>query len=279
MDKEEMLETTNEAENVDTQTTEENVDTGIELTDTSTAETAAEKAEAKKLRDLLKDNPQYQEEFNDIMKRRVERVQREIESKYTPLANVVKAGLNTDSIEEATSTLANFYTQKGVKIPSNQFSDREEKILANAYADEIIADGYDEIVKEVDKLSQIGADKMTARQKLVLLRIASERQSIEEAKQLAEIGINTDDKDFKEFSNNLNPNMSIKQKYELYKKFNPKPEVEQIGSMKNNNVTKEPKSYYTPEEVDKLTTADLSDPKIMEAVDKSMATWYKNRIS
>ena len=94
-----MLEQTNETENVDTQTTEKNVAGGIELTDTeevqSTEESATKKEEVRQtLRELLKNNPDYQEEFSEMMKTRLDRKDREFErvlSKYKDTENVLKS--------------------------------------------------------------------------------------------------------------------------------------------------------------------------------------------
>ena len=70
MENEEMLEQTNEAENVDTQTTEEIEEEGIELTDTSDTEEqepVKEKEEVRQsLKELLKSNHDYKAEFSDI---------------------------------------------------------------------------------------------------------------------------------------------------------------------------------------------------------------------
>ena len=45
-----------------------------------------------------------------------------------------------------------------------------------------------------------------------------------------------------------------------------------MGSMKNGNAQEE-KTYYSPEDVDKLTSEELDDPKIFERVRKSMEKW------
>ena len=80
MENEEMLEQTNEAENVDTQTTEEIEEEGIELTDTSDTEeqeSVREKEEVRQsLKELLKSNPDYQAEFSEMVKSRLARQER-----------------------------------------------------------------------------------------------------------------------------------------------------------------------------------------------------------
>ena len=67
----------------------------------------------------------------------------------------------------------------------------------------------------------------------------------------------------------------MKDKYEMYLKFKPKPKVETIGSMKN---TKEKdsgvKEFYTRDEALKFTKADFDkNPELFKAVEKSMYKW------
>lgn len=223
------------------------------------------------------------EQLNKILPSKIERakakISREYEEKYERTNRVLKAGLGVESIEEATDQLEEFYTNKGIKIPEKTFSDSDMNYLAERYADEVISEGYDEVVKEVDRLSRIG-DGMTQQQKLMFMKLAENRKKQEELKELASIGIGQkelEDKGYIDFANKLNPNLSAKEKYELYKQFEPKENIEQIGSMKNTNKTKEVKEYYTPDEARRLTSEDLDDPQIMAAVEKSMAMWYNNK--
>ena len=101
------------------------------------------------------------------------------------------------------------------------------------------------------------------------------RKSEENRKELFSIGVKEDvidSKEFKDFSNQFNSSTPISKVYELYTKTLDKPKVEKIGSMKNNN-TKEEKTYYSPEDVDKLTPEDYDDPVIFKRVHDSMAKW------
>ena len=48
------------------------------------------------------------------------------------------------------------------------------------------------------------------------------------------------------------------------------------GSVKTTGKSQEIKDYYTPEEVSKFTMQELkNNPKLMKAVEKSMAQWNK----
>ena len=53
--------------------------------------------------------------------------------------------------------------------------------------------------------------------------------------------------------------------------LNPPPAIGRV-----NNKTVEPKSFYSPEEVDKLTPKDLEDTRVLEDVMRSMTKWQKN---
>jgi hypothetical protein len=59
------------------------------------------------------------------------------------------------------------------------------------------------------------------------------------------------------------------EKYEMYTKLNPKKEVKPIGSMKSGQMEKV-KDYYTEDEISRMSLDDLNDPRVWEAVRKSM---------
>lgn len=226
----------------------------------------------------------FNKKLDEVLAKKIARkeakIRKEYDSKYGKLENVLRAGTGIDGdIEEMTDTFNEYYSKniKGYKAPTeNRYSEREVEVLAKAEADDIIESGYDDIVEEVDRLANIGVDKMSAQEKLIFSRLASERKRIEDERDLASIGVKELDDDFKEFAKDLNPNLSTKEKYEIYTKYKPKTKVETIGSMKTSDPVIE-KDYYTPEEVDKLTREELKNPKVMEAVDRSMAKWYENK--
>ena len=208
-------------------------------------------------------------------KKRLERkLRREYDEKYSRLENVVKAGLNTSDLNDATERLAEYYENEGVDIPNGpKYSDDDIRLLANAEANEFIESStYEEIVDEVDELAKIGFENMSERDKIVFSKLADKRKSLEEEKAVLSLGINKDElssEEFKEFSNKLNPDLPIKEKYEMFLKLKPKKQVKQMGSMKSGPVSKV-KDYYTEEEISKLTDEELDDPKIWEAVRNSM---------
>ena len=97
--------------------------------------------------------------INELLPKKLERaktkLKRDFEDKYEKTERVLKAGLGVESLDEATSQLEQFYTRKGIKIPERTQSESDMKYLAERYADEIIEEGYDEVVREVDKLAKI----------------------------------------------------------------------------------------------------------------------------
>lgn len=268
-------------ENAEEQTAEEMVDTN-QLEDSEDVE---ETVEEDNNPENIEDEEEKQiekmftsEEVDGIKqryKKRLERkLRREYDEKYSRLENVVKAGLNTSDLNDATERLAEYYENEGVDIPNGpKYSDDDIRLLANAEANEFIESStYEEIADEVDELAKIGFENMSERDKIVFSKLADKRKSLEEEKAVLSLGINKDElssQEFKEFSNKLNPDLPIKEKYEMFLKLKPKKQVKQMGSMKSGPVSKV-KDYYTEEEISKLTDEELDDPKIWEAVRNSM---------
>jgi len=268
-----------EAENVE-ETTEE-TEEGIEFTDTAdTEEVETEPVEeTEEVTEPVKEEPEkiytedeFNERFDAKFKRREAKLRREYEKKYSKLENILNAGLGTSSVEEATSKLNDYYKEQGIDIPDvdPRYSDDDIRILADKDADDIISLGEREIKEEGDRLANLGKD-MTQREKLTLERLTSKMKEIEEMKELSSIGVSKEEvftDEFKEYEKKLNPNLSLKEKWEMYLSTKPKKEIKEIGSMKNE--TKAKKDFYTMEEISKLTEEDLDDPEVYEIARKSM---------
>ena len=261
----------NETENVEQQTTEENVDgvdVGGKTVDTTENEVTTETPTVETF---------TKEQVDDMIAKKLARkeakIRREYENKYSRLETVVNTGLGTNSIEESTSKLEEFYKRKGIDIPTAPtYSEREAELLAQGEADDIISAGYDEVVEEVDRLASIGVENMSARDKALFSKLATYRQEIEQENEVRALGISKDEinsQEFKDFSSKLNPNLSLKEKYEMYSQIKPKKETKKIGSVKS-GMTSQVKDYYSPEEIERLTEEDLDDPKVWEAVRRSM---------
>lgn len=211
--------------------------------------------------------------------RKEARIRKEYDKKYGKLENVLKAGTGEEDINTITDTLSNFYTKKGIQMPTEPtYNESDMKVLANAEAQSIIDSGFDEVVEEVDRLAELGVENMTSREKLVFTKLAEYRKAEQDRKDLAKIGVGESalkDNDFIEFASKLNPSMSTKEKYEMYTQYKPKPKVETMGSMKNttNNDTGV-KDFYTRDEALKFTKKELdNNPALFKAIEQSMLKW------
>ena len=223
-----------------------------------------------------------QEEVNEIVGKRIARkeakIRKEYDRKYGDLEEVLKAGTGKESVEEMTDTFKQFYQKKGIRLPQKPtYSARDIETLAKADADEIIASGYEDVVEEVDRLAQIGAN-MTPREKALFRTLAEHRQNTERGNELSQIGVTEDvynSKEFKEFAADFNPNTPISKIYNLYAKTQPKKEIQTMGSMKNTaSAGDEIKDFYSFEEASRFTKKDFDkNPALFKAVEASMRKW------
>jgi hypothetical protein len=232
---------------------------------------------------------EFNTRMNELLPKKLERakakMRREFEEEYAGYKEaeaVLNAGLGTSNIGDATNELKEFYKQKGVDIPRYQpevtYSDEEVGVLANHEAQKIIDAGFDEVIDEVNRLAEKGLDGMSTKEKRLFKQLADYRQREESRIELAQIGVGAevlDDADFQAFEKKLNPNMSAKEKYEMYLQTKPKAHIEPIGSMRGIK-TGEPavKEFYTHEEAMKFTKADFDkNPALFKAVTNSMQKW------
>ena len=224
-----------------------------------------------------------QEEVDAIVGKRLARqearIKKDYNRKYGPLEEVIRAGTGMQSVEDMTEGFTKFYEGKGVKIRKEpEYSAKELETLAKAEAAEIISGGYEDVVDEVDRLTNIGADKMNAREKALFKELAQYRATSERNKELAANGIPEtvyNSAEFKEFSSQFNSNVPISKVYDLYKQTQPKKEHKTMGSMKNtDSADNSVKDYYSPEEAKKFSVEDFNkNPALFEAVKKSMQKW------
>lgn len=210
--------------------------------------------------------------------RKEAKIRKEYEKKYSGLENVLKAGTGKDDINDITSDLTDYYRKHGIDIPeTSNYSDSDIRALGRIDAEEIINDGFDEVVSEVDRLASLGADKMTPREKATFKELADFRQREESKRELKSKGINEDileSKEYKNFTSKLNPNMSEIEKFDMYKQFQPK-QAEVMGSMSNKSSGDSGiKDFYTRDEALKYSREDLDkNPALFKAIEKSMLKW------
>jgi hypothetical protein len=284
MENNEMLEQTNETENVDTQTTEENGE-GIELTDTSkTSESdVVDDATSNDETDEKEEVRTFtQEEVDAIVQKRLARKERDFQkelSKYKSAEEVLKTGLGATDINDAEDKLREYWGEQGMKMPERVkpgLTQHQLEVLAQDEANEFIEEGYESMKAEANRLASKGYQNLNESEKIIFNKLAETLTNEDNKKALLKLGASEDilsDKSFNDFRKKFNSNVPINEIYDMYMKNNKKKTVkENPGSMKNSdvNITKD---YYTPEELSKLTEEDLDDPKVWEVARKSM---YKN---
>jgi hypothetical protein len=207
------------------------------------------------------------------------KVRKEYDRKYGNLEEVLKAGTGKNSVEEMTETFTKFYEGKGIKLPEKpNYTSKDIEILAKAEADEIIRSGFEEVVDEVDRLTEIGASNMTAMEKAVFKVLAEHRQNTERHNELSKIGVSEDvynSKEFQDFASKFNSNTPIADIYNIYNKTQPKKEIKPMGSM-TNKASEEGtvKDFYTRDEALQFTKKDFDkNPALFKAVQNSMLKW------
>ena len=224
-----------------------------------------------------------QEEVDAIVGKRLARkearIRKEYDRKYGELEEVLKAGTGKEDVGEITNTFRGFYEQKGVQFNKKpDYSAQDIEILARAEADSIIGAGYEDVVEEVERLTDVGFENMTAREKAVFKTLAEHRQKTERSRELSSIGVTEDvyeSEEFNKFANNFKSNIPIKDVYNIYRKTQPQKEIRTMGSIKSTPASESGvKEFYTVEEARRFTKADYDkNPELYAAVERSMQKW------
>lgn len=267
-------------ENLVTEVTE-NVETATE--ETVEQEEVVETVEETVEESTKKPEKTYtEEEVNQIVGKRLARerakMQKENSRTYGRLENVLKAGTGKESVEEITDMFSEHYESRGVKIPKEPtYTDNDIKVLAMADADELIKMGFDDVKEEADRLNELGADKMSPREKALFVALTDHINKTETSRELERIGVSSDvyeSKEFKEFARQFNSDTPITQIYKIYNQTQPKKQIKPMGSIKNTTVDTGVKDFYSPEEAQKFTLEDLNkNPALYKAIEKSMQKW------
>lgn len=209
-----------------------------------------------------------------------DKVRKEYDRQYGPLMDMLRAGTGKQSVEEITEAMKGYYAGKGVQqTPADPaYSEKDLGILARADADEIIRGGYDEVVEEIERLSGIGTEKMTAREKAAFQLLSEHRKGEETRRSLAEIGASSeiyDSEAFREFQKKFSASTPIQDIYDIYQKTIPKKEIKTMGSMRNTGAKDDGvKDFYTYEEAAKFTKEDyLRNPALLKSVERSAPNW------
>lgn len=280
METNEMLEQTNETENVETQTTEEIVEEGIEFTNTETTEEVEETVDEI---EEPKEELLPKTDVNKIVEARLARERRKFnqeKAKYEELVNTLKVGMGKDNIDEISKDMKNFYKEQGIEIPEYRYNnERDEKILAKADAEEIINAGEEEMERVANEIASKPFEQRSAREKTIFNELAQTLMINRSAKELEKIGVKRDlleDKSFKTFAEKFSINTPITEIYEMYSKLNKSETTPKkpVGSVKTTTETDVIKDFYSYEESLKFTKRDFDrNPELFKAVQKSMTKW------
>ena len=224
-------------------------------------------------------NKKFDEAVGKKIARTEAKIRKEYDRKYGALTDVLKAGTGKEDLAEMTDTFKKFYTQRGVKFPSEPtYSSKDIEILARAEANDIISLGYEDVVEEVDRLTSIGFENMTPKEKQIFKALAEHRQSAERGQELSKIGVTEavyNSKEFKDFSAKFSAGTPVTEIYDIYSRMQPQKEVHTAGSMKSINPGKgNVKDFYSYEEALKFTKEDFDkNPALFRAVENSMLKW------
>ena len=223
---------------------------------------------------------QMEAHANEVAGKRAARVEtklrRENQQKYGRLEELLRAGTGKESLEDITAEMERFYAGKGVSMPqSGSYSQKDIQTLARADAQEIIDAGDEEVAEEMERLGKMGIANMSDRDKILFRALGEHRTASERGKALSQIGVPEmvyNSPEFTAFAKQFQASVPITEVYKLYEKTTDTSKAEPIGSMKNGG-RQEEKTFYTPEEVDRLSSKDLDNPVIFQRVRESMRRW------
>lgn len=205
--------------------------------------------------------------------RREANIRKEYDRNYGELMGMLKAGTGKETVEEITETFRQHYAKSGITVPQQAaYSEKDIAVLAQAEAKDIIGGGYEEVVAETDRLAKLGTAKMTPREKALFTELAKHRQAEERVRELTKLGVTPEvynSKGFQDFVSMFSVSVPIGDIYSIYEKTQPKKNVQTMGSMKQGQ-TSGAKDFYTPEEIERISEEELDDPKVWEAVRRSM---------
>jgi hypothetical protein len=216
-----------------------------------------------------------QDELNDIVGKAKAtaraKAERTVRREYEGLINVLEAGTGKQGITELEEVFKDHYTKRGIQMPKRpSFSEEQTAVLAEHEAKRIIADGDE--VEELNRLTNKGIKDMDDMERAIYPHLVKRVEEKRTREALTKIGVTEDEinsKEYQTFRSQFNADVPEETRYALYRKDKPKKEIRTMGSMKQTQSTG-PKDYYTPEEIERITMDDLDDPKVWDAVRRSM---------
>lgn len=256
-------------ENVEEETTEENTqEEEVELTENEEVE------EQPQENGRFYTDEEFNRRVNEAADRRVARKMRKVNQEmdsYKDTINVLKSQIGGESVEEVNSNLRKLYTDNGNELPAKYVSEDKDYIQYQAQRDseDIIAEGFNYIQEETDKLYKKGYENLTEKEKIIFTNLVEALNKESDIKALKGLNVDTsilEDKDFMEFREQFNTNVPITKIYEMFsgKKEN---KINTPGNLENNS--KAERDYFTDEEIENLSDEDFDNPEIWEKVRRS----------
>lgn len=253
-----------------------------EYDDTSDAEPVEESEETETTEEPKKVEKTFtQDEVNQMFEKRIKREKSKLDrqykeklSKYEELAYLTQKGLETDSFDEALDKTRQFYDEKGIKY-SPKSDNKDEEILANAYAREILEDceSVEDIEDAIQNISNKGT-RLTERDGFIIKDLNKEVSRRKRLAELSSLGVteevyNSDD--FKSFESKFSEATPISDIYEIYNTTKKaEKQIQNPGSMKS-VPSAEKKDFISEKEYDKMTDEEIEEN--MELIRNSMSKW------
>lgn len=263
-----------EIENEEELTSEENTQEVEEPAVDETSNEGVENEVEKQPEGKFYTDEEFNRAVNEVADRRVARKMRKFErelDKYKDTENVLKSQLGGENIDEINTNLRNLYENEGVQLPSRYVSEDKGYIeyLATQDSDDVIAEGYDAIKSEANRLATIGYDNLNSKDKIVFTKLCDALDKEEDKITLKSINVDTkilEDKDFIDYRKQFNRNVSIAKIYDMYSGVK-ETKINTPGDLSNNSALES--EYFTDEEISRLSMEDLDDPVIWEKLRKS----------
>ena len=183
-------------------------------------------------------------------------------AKYKQLESVIKAGLGVDNIDEAINQSSEFYKEQGITIPEyvDAHSERDERVLAKADAQEIIDLGIEEMEAEANRIANIPKDNRSIREQTVFNELCEKIIEQRQVKELKEKGVNSeilDDKKFIDFKKKFTYDTPISDIYDIYSKLNTKPVEKPASAGSAKSDVGKTEDTFSVERINKMTPQEL----------------------
>lgn len=214
---------------------------------------------------------------SEAINRATERYRKKIEAyeqREKQVAELLKsAGLNGDleiAVSQLQTNTRNVPREAEIR---SQTAKRDYELLGNADADEIIK-GRD-LHAEIKRLEDKPVSQRTRRDRQCYLRLVNERQSRRDLAALGELGVDVEklkkDGAFAEFDNNLNPDIPVAERYELFKKYCVMKKAVKPPMSASSRGSTPKREYFDSDTIDGMSREEIAAN--LDAITKSMKNW------